>query len=253
MEEKSDTLYLVPLGDIHIGEKAFGKVGQKKLDGYIQWILDRPNAYTFLMGDLLTVATRSSKTSPFEVRDVDEYQRAVELFMPLAQEGKILGAITGNHERRMQDHCGFNPLQPFCNELGIPYLGYSAIVKFRVGLRPKTSNQYWQVYHGYFHHGTGGGTLGGSLNRKVKMADIVQGVDFYASGHDHQLVTGVKTIFEPGQNGVVQKKVTFVDTGSFLDYKDSYAEAGMMVPGKLGAARIRMSGERDNHDVHCSL
>lgn len=252
--EKSDRLYVYPIGDLHVGDKAFGKVGLKKFLGYRDHILSVPNAVVFLMGDILNVASRNSKTNPFE-SNADEYERAVELFKPLAAESRILGAITGNHERRMHNEFGYNPMQPFCRELNIPYLGYSAVVRFRVGKRPEgQGNRYWQVYHGYFHHGNGGGgSLGNALNSKVKLANIVEGCDFYASGHDHQMVTGQKTVYVPGQSGMVLRKVTYVDTGSFLDYADSYAEAAGMAPGKLGAPRIRLSGVREKHDVHVSL
>ena len=254
--EPSDSMFLYPLGDLHVGDKAFGKVGRGKFLGYRDWIINTPNAYAFLMGDILNTASRNSATSPFEGKSGDdEYQEAVDLLRPLADTGRIIGAITGNHERRMEDSFGFNPLKPFCNELGIPYLGYSAVVKFRVGARPEPEqNQVFNTYHGYFHHGTGGGgTLGAALNRKVKLQDIVQGVDFYVSGHDHQLVTGVRAVFEPGKNGIKQRKLTYVDSGSFLDYEDSYAEAAMYAPGKLGAPRIRLDGRKDKHDLHVSL
>jgi hypothetical protein len=251
--EGSDCLYVYPIGDLHVGDKAFGKVGLKKFMGYRDHILKTPNACVFLMGDILNVASRNSKTNPFE-SNPDEYERAVELFRPLADDARIIGAITGNHERRMHNEYGFNPMQPFCRELSIPYLGYSAVVRFRVGSRPKLPNQYWQVYHAFFHHGNGGGgSLGNALNSKVKLGNIVEGCDLYASGHDHQMVTGQKLFFVPGRTGMVQRKVTYVDTGSFLDYADSYAEAAAMAPGKLGAPRIRFSGVRDKHDVHISL
>lgn len=238
-----------------MGDKAFGKVGRKKFEGYRDWILKTPNAYAFLMGDILNAASRTSATNPFEGKSGDdEYQEAVDLFRPLAEKRKVIGAITGNHERRMEDSFGFNPLKPFCNELNIPYLGYSAVVRFRVGQREESPNQVEQIYHGYFHHGTGGGgTLGAALNRKVKLQEIVQGVDFYVSGHDHQMVTGQRIVFEPGKKDIVQRKLTYVDSGSFLDYENSYAEAAMYPPGKLGAPRIRLDGREQKHDVHVSL
>lgn len=249
-----DHAYLLPLGDIHIGDKAFGKAGRKKLKGYIEWALEHPNSRVFLMGDIYNVASRTSKTSPFE-SSASEYQEALEIFHPV--RGQIIGVITGNHENRMQDAFGFNPLVPFCAELGVPYLGYSAIIRFKVGLRTDTGagkGAYRQVYHLYAHHTTGGGGgLGASINRKVKLQELVQGVDAYLGGHSHQMVTGFRTVFEPGQRDVVERKVAYIDTGSFLDWKDSYAEAGQLSPGKLGAPRIRLDGRKDKHDLHVSM
>ena len=169
--------YLIPIGDLHRGDRHFGTEGYTKLKGYLTWVMERPNAYIFLMGDILNVASRSSATNPFESDSGDhEYAQAVELFKPAAT--RIIGAITGNHELRMSNQFGFNPLQPFCNELGIPFLGYSACIRVRVG-KERRGHRYQQMYWGYAHHGTGGGaTLGGALNRKLKLSEVVQGVDF---------------------------------------------------------------------------
>jgi hypothetical protein len=248
-----ETAYLIPIGDLHRGDKSFGKAGKAKLQGYLEWVQERPNARIFLMGDVLNVASRDSKTNPFESESGDdEYESAVELFRPVAPQ--IIGAITGNHEDRMSNQFGFNPLKPFCRELGIPYLGYSAIIKVRVGLRPKSKNQFWNIYHVYAHHTTGGGgTIGAALNRKVKLQEIVQGVDVYMGGHTHQLSTAVRTVYEPTTKGVRTRKVHYIDTGSYLDWEDSYAEAKQMPPGKLGSPRIRFDGRRGQNDVHVSL
>ncbi len=253
VEIPQSTAFIIPIGDLHAGDIHFGKEGKAKLLGYLEWVKQHENARIFLMGDILNVASRVSKTSPFESLNGDaEYANSVAMFKPVASQ--IIGAITGNHERRMEDAFGFNPLIPFCNELGIPYLAYSAVIRVKVDKRaggPK--NGFRQMYHLYAHHTTGGGgTLGAALNRKVKLQEIVQGIDVYMGGHSHQLVTGFRNTFEPGQNDMVERRIAYVDTGSYLAWKDSYAEAGQYTPGKLGSPRIRLSGG-DNKDVHISL
>ena len=156
--------YLLPLGDLHRGDRHLTARGLAKLKGYLDWTMDRPNAFVFLMGDILNVASRTSKTNPFEsTSGDDEYAKAVELFRPYSS--RIIGCITGNHESRMYKDYGFNPLQPFCNELGIPFCGWSAVLRIRVGKRPSKQAHagYRQLYWGFAHHGNGGGgTLGGA-------------------------------------------------------------------------------------------
>jgi len=85
-----EVAYLIPIGDIHIGDKSFGAQGRSKLVGYLNWVKDHPNARIFLMGDVLNCATRSIKTSPFESVQ-GEYDEAFHIFAPFA--GQILGAI----------------------------------------------------------------------------------------------------------------------------------------------------------------
>ena len=272
----ADCAYLIPIGDLHIGDKAFGKKGRDKLNGYVQWVKDHENACILLMGDISNVASRHSKTSPFE-SNANEYEEAEGLFKPVAKQ--ILGAIDGNHEARMLDMFGYSPLQALCAKLEIPYCGWSAVIELNVGnsrargcpkgrtMTPRMK-YLWNPYFVYCHHTTGGGTtLGGALNRSVKLQEIVQGIDVFCGGHNHQLATGVRTVLHPYPPGrrMVERKVTYVDCGSYLDWDESYAEKGMMPIGKLGSPRIRFAGARHRHlhgnaadygdsrDVHVSL
>jgi hypothetical protein len=257
------TGYLIPIGDLHRGDRHLSDRGLSKLKGYLDWVKERPEARIFLMGDILNVASRTSKTNPFEsMSGNDEYQKSVDLFKPYASQ--IVGCITGNHEQRMYKDYGFNPLQPFCNELGINYCGYTAALRIRVGRRK--GGDYAQQYWGFAHHGAGGGgTLGAALNKKVKLQEIVHGMDFYMAGHDHQLVVGTRNILIPKRERIVHQRVHYIDTGSFLDWDGSYAEEAAMPIGKQGAPRLRFDGRRDPggtkgkesstsyHDLHVSI
>ena len=245
--------YLIPLGDLHRGDRHLSARGLGKLKGYLEWVMARKNAFVFLMGDILNVASRSSKTNPFEsMSGNDEYQKAVELFKPY--KGRIIGAITGNHEQRMYKDYGFNPLAPFCNELGVPYCGFSAAIRLRVGKRKDRKNEYHQSYWGFAHHGSGGGgTLGAALNKKMKLQEIVHGMDFYMAGHDHQLIAGTRNILLPKRDNIEHQRVHYIDTGSFLDWDGSYAEEAAMAIGKQGAPRLRFDGRYKQHDLHVSL
>lgn len=245
--------YLIPIGDLHRGDQSLSPSGLAKLKGYLDWCMEREHAYIFLMGDILNTASRVSATNPFEsMSGDDEYEASVKLFAPYRE--RIVGAITGNHEQRMSHMFGFNPLKPFCRELDIPYMGYSAALRVRVGVREDRPTEYHQVYWGYAHHGTGGsGSLGGALNRKVKLQEIMQGVDWYMAGHDHQLAVGTRNILLPKRDKIVHLRQHFIDTGSFLDWKESYAEEKMFPISKQGAPRLRFSGERGNHDLHVSI
>lgn len=194
--------------------------------------------------------SRISKTSPLET-DTDEYQQALEIFRPYKDQ--IIGATDGNHEARVLDMFGFSPMQSFCSELKIPYCGWSAVIRLKVGKRD--GNRFRQNYFIYAHHTTGGGgTIGGKLNRVIKLRDIVDGVDVYLGSHNHQLAVAPQDVFYPScQGGLIKRRIWYVDCGSYLSWDNSYAEKGMLAPSKLGSPRIRFSGECDNHDVHISL
>jgi hypothetical protein len=243
--------YLIPIGDIHRGDRHLSSKGLTKLKGYCDWVMSKPNAYIFLMGDLLNVASRSSKTNPFE-SDSDEYAKTTELFRPYAS--RIIGCITGNHEQRMHKEFGYNPLQPFCRELGITYCGFSSAIRLRVGKRRDRKNEYHQSYWGFAHHGNGGGgTLGAALNKKVKLQEVVHGMDFYMAGHDHNLIVGTRNILLPKRDKIVHQRVHYIDTGSFLDWDGSYAEEAAYPVSKQGSPRLRFSGQAEHHDLHVSI
>uniref|UniRef100_A0A6M3L8T7 Putative calcineurin-like phosphoesterase n=1 Tax=viral metagenome TaxID=1070528 RepID=A0A6M3L8T7_9ZZZZ len=245
--------YLIPVGDLHRGDRHLTQRGLDKLKGYLEWVKERANAIVFLMGDVLNVASRDSKSNPFESQSGDdEYAKSVQLFKPYARQ--IVGCITGNHEQRMYRQFGFNPLQPFCNELGIQYCGFSAVLKIRIGKRADRANEYEQTYWGFAHHGNGGGsTLGGALNRKTKLQEVVHGMDFYMAGHDHNLIVGTRNILLPKRDKIVHQRVHFIDTGSFLDWDGSYAEEAAFHISKQGAPRLRFDGRKRQHDLHVSI
>lgn len=251
IEIPAEKAYVLPIGDVHWGDKAFKKVGREKLRANLDWLMERQDhARSILMGDIYNVASRDSKTTPFE-SDPEEYDEAADFFKPYA--AVIVGAITGNHENRMENAFGYNPLKGFCRHVGIPYLGSSALLRIQVGKRPD-SNWFWNTYYMAAHHTTGGGgTLGNALNSPAKLEKIIAGCDVYAGGHNHQLVTGVRQTYVPTANGPKMKKVHYVSCGSYLEYENSYAEAGMYAPSKLGSPRIRFNGTRDHHDVHVSI
>jgi hypothetical protein len=258
---KSDCAYIIPIGDLHVGDKAFGKESRAKLDGYIKWILEHDNARVILNGDLVNCATRTSKTSPFE-QDMDleeQISEVVRLLEPI--KDRIIGAVMGNHERRIEDVSGFDPTLAILWKLGLDtettYFKYTGIIKVRVGVRrnlgaEKMRNSYTVV----FTHTTGGGKLIGSkLNRVDQMREsTVTNADVYIGSHNHSLSAGVMISmeFDSHSETVVQHKQTLVSAGGYLEWNDSYAEAMQLQPTKIGSPRIRLDGKSEK-DCHVSL
>lgn len=250
--------YLIPIGDLHCGDSAFIQ-NLNKIKGYIKWIRETKNARILLGGDLFNCATRQSKTSPFDrqtgVIDKDFYNDEFETVYQLLEpvKNKIVAAISGNHEQRLQDFANIDLTAHLCFRLGVPYMGYSGVLAFRVG---KYKNGYRQFYTIYTHHTTGGGsTLGSKLNRVVKLSEIVEGCDIYCGFHGHGKVTGIENVYYPSPEAkdIKCRKRLFVSCGSYLEWINSYAEQKMLRPASLGSPRIRMDGRRDKHDAHISF
>jgi len=94
IKTKFNDIYVIAISDCHIGDRGFTKNSEKKLRGYIDWVKKNKNAYVIFNGDILNVATRESKTSPFE-QNMDlagQIDKAVELFKPI--KDRIIGCVT---------------------------------------------------------------------------------------------------------------------------------------------------------------
>jgi len=260
-------IYVVPLGDLHVGSLHFTKKSEEKLRGYVKWIKNTPGAYTVLMGDLINCATLGSPSNPFEQNmDLSEQiETVVELLKPIKH--KILGAISGNHESRLEGYAGYNPTISICDRLGVYYLGYDGVIIFRLGCHSSKKGKQRNpraTFSGYFHHTTGGGsTIGGKINRVDKLRDIVVDADFYCGAHNHLLGcvhTAVRRI-NPTKGTVDELRQMIIDTGGYLSYDGSYANKKQLPPLKLGSPRIRLAVKRKKSngkeivtkDIHVSL
>ena len=244
---KHNDIYIVPLGDLHIGDKCFTSESLRELKSIIDWVKKTSNAYIFLMGDLVNCATLSSPSNPLK-QDMDlreQIDYAVNLLKCVSH--KIVGAIDGNHELRLDRFSGYSPTISICEQLGTHYFKNSAVLLFRLGCR-KTGrkgvlNSSRATFSGYFHHSTGGGNLPGSrLNRADKLRCIVSDVDFYCAAHNHFLSSAHNMIFRVNETTekIEEIRQMTITTGGFLEYDESYSEEKMFAPLKIGCPIIHL-------------
>ena len=131
--DEGNAIHIVPLFDVHAGHRA-SDLGL--FQSYVDYILNTPDTYTVLGGDLHESATAISigmgmqKEEDHLAGQRDYLQRVLE---PLAREGKILLGIPGNHEQRVSNFNGDCPMRELCRDLGVPYAGYQAYLRLRVG------------------------------------------------------------------------------------------------------------------------
>ena len=263
--EELDHIYLIPLSDTHVGDPSAlggsneeGRFATKKFRSMVQYIKDKPYAYTFLMGDLFDAVIKTSLGSVYDqeynLKTAKEFLTA-EL-API--KDKILGAIDGNHEERILKAIGDSPLNDLCYRLGINYFpNWCGYLYLSVGNNKDFKNDKRRpyVYTAYMHHLIGGGaTIGGKFNR-VKKLQLMVMADIYCGAHVHlKGVTKEKYII-PDIRG---KSLTGIQqmyclTGSFMGYSD-YSIKGMYERPSTGAVRIRLNGEpTKGKDIHASI
>ena len=257
-EDRRNFVYLLPLGDVHCGS---AQSDLTKFEGYLNWA-KKEKAYIFLMGDLYDTVTKDGVSDLFDcnmnLQESKHYLR--DRLRPV--KDLIVGAIIGNHEQRLVRFAGCDLIEDLCDDLGVPYCGFSSVLHIGVGHNArhradgdKTCSRI--SYTAFMHHTTGGGaTPGGKLNRVYKLTDLFEGADLLIGAHNHMEIAGTVDRYrlhrtDDGKSILKPDKVFLIDSGSFLNWDGSYAEQMMLPPSHTGAPRIRLDGLR--HDIHVSL
>lgn len=246
----SDRAHVVPISDLHIGDRAFNEESIKILKQNIEWIRRKKHARVFLVGDILNCGTKESPTSLFDQKlDLDrQIEFAVELFKPIKK--KIIGAIDGNHEQRLTRFAGFSPTKTLCSELGTVYCGNSAVVLLKLGKKEKHN------FILFFHHTSGGGTsVGSKINRIEKLRNLCLNADIFVGSHNHMVavIPLIVNEIDKRMQVVREKKQFLVDSGSYLTWDGTYAEAKMMPPMKIGSPRILLLVKKKIWDIFISI
>jgi predicted phosphodiesterase len=222
---------IIPVGDIHFGNKT---CNIDKLAKILQLILRTPNCYTILIGDLAETATKESVGNAMFDEDFhypDQIKILTAALKPLVKAGKVLGAITGNHEMRIEYLTGLNPMALLAEKLDIPYFGFQGFIEAKVG------DQTYQIM---CHHGVGGGsTPAGRVKAAHKLSDVAQ-ADLYISGHTHGCEYEHDEIMVFNDGYMESKTRHFVVAGSFLNYWGGYAEMKLLQPAKTGSVFIEL-------------
>lgn len=235
---KKNGLVLIPITDVHLGSR-HSNVAYFK--AFVKHILDTPNAVTILNGDLAETATKSSVGMAMfeEEQNIPEQLNMLhEILLPLAKAGKILGIGPGNHEERVANLIGINPMQILADKLQVPYFGYQGFFRIIVnGI----------AYKAAFHHGAGGGSTSGSkTNTAEKMNKVIANADLYFSGHTHgrQSHQDIIYLMDEESEELIPHIRTYVVGGSFVEYWGAYPEMKALAPSITGLVRCHLHPER---------
>jgi len=234
-------LEILGFSDLHTGSPDFDRPLFEK---YVKYVLDEPNRYCFLNGDLIDNATKFSVSDIYEADIVSPRNQIIEtvtMLKPLAEAGRILGETEGNHEKRSSRDVGISPAECIADKLGIPFWGPEALLKIRFGQNKHFRPAYYTFY---VTHGYGGGRLkGGKANNLDRLKNIVI-ADVYMMGHTHGQMCFPGMVYEPDQrNDVINERITwFVNSGSFLDRGSGYAASFGYEPQPKGCPIICLDG-----------
>lgn len=243
--------------DEHLGDEC---CDVKRLMQRIEYVKNTPNAYCILNGDILDNATKTSigDTYTQEFNPMQQLEKAVELFGPLAEKGKILCLSHGNHENRTYKKEGINLSALMAAQLGLSdrYTPTSAVIFLRFGtlVGHKETNGSGKnrmiCYTIYVLHGSGGGRKEGS--KAIRLADMASIVDcdIYCHAHTH-LPMVMKQGFhriDTKNSAVTHVNKLFVNTAANLDY-GGYGEAAEFKPSSKDTPVIYLGGRAKTYEA----
>ncbi len=238
-----DRLVLVPFGDLHTGSKHFDEELAREA---VDWCVDE-GAFVLGMGDMLESATRDSVGSGVydqtEILQV-QMQHLYDILQPLVDKDLLLGMHPGNHELRVYKSSGVDITKIMCRELGVPYLGWGKLHRFKVND---------QAYTLYSTHGSSGARLPHTkMKGCLDLANLVD-AEIYCMGHLHQLAHHVRNFYTPNSRSkkVDEKQKHFLLCGSYLSHWGSYGHVKSYEPMRKGSPKIKLAG--DKHQIRVSL
>jgi len=256
-------MHLYGLGDIHWGAHGFAKTHFLKDRDRI---LADDLAKVILMGDYCDYIL-AGDAKRFDPKSLDEesllsmddiaitqMQAVVKELKPIADQGKILFALYGNHDDDVRRKYHIDVHKHFCRLLGVPQAAYSALA--RISAKNVGSGKEVQTITIFVHHGYGGGRKRGG---KVNSLDDVSGwfdYDIAMAGHVHELMrwnpVKLKLTEIDRKPTIVESERMAVITGSYLQtytvglYSD-YGDRRMYPPTKLGCGMVKIKWDRH----HC--
>lgn len=190
-----------------------------------------------LMGDLMENGLPSSIGTSARTQGYEPYQQK-EIVIDIINQlrDKIIGIHAGNHEERTFKAVGEEPIRDICRETKTERYGHGTFTYLDLG------NQEYSLYT--WHGRSGAQFTWTKLNSCIR-AGMAIDADVIGMGHVHDKASSSQTLLTA--KGVRYK--TYVLSGHFLRWIDSYAQRLGLTLGKDGASIIYFDNERFDIDV----
>lgn len=237
-------MFIVPIGDIHFGNKYFV---EKYLDNALKFVAKNwRRTRIILMGDMMEVATKTSVGRSVYDENYPtqrQYEIALETFKPFAELVDLV--IEGNHEERIIRDTSVEIVKNWCSELGRPdaYGQFEALVNYRLGSG--------LTYSVYAHHGATGGTTESSVaNALLKQRERAL-AHIYLMGHTHKLFDFQRELYipQPGIEKPSKIKQMFVNTGAAVG-DGGYATQKGLPMNRIGYGAIEIFADQRKQVFH---
>lgn len=207
-----DEIEIYPIHDLHYGNAQFNMSKWKKLKAEI---LNQPNRYCVMVGDLMEMAVPGSKSDVFSQTVPPEAQKEWVSYEMGELAERIIAVVSGNHEHnRATKLCGLHPLYDACCWARIQdrYRENFAVADIGVGSYRHTTHRQ-NRYAAFLTHKA-------KEMKNWSTADTLEGFDFMVYGHDHDPKEHSRShlVYDYINKTVRTKRIETVNAGSFLEY-----------------------------------
>jgi UDP-2,3-diacylglucosamine pyrophosphatase LpxH len=237
LSEEFDELELYAVADVHIGER---ESRLEDFERFIDFILDKPNRYVLILGDIINNNLKNSVGSVYEdtIPPSQQKKKAKQLLKRL--QSRIIAIVSGNHEFRSHKDTDQDITEDIAEYLDVPYSPDVIYIKLTFGKKQNGKRQCYTIYatHGF----AGGRTPGNALNRLEDLSKNIE-AEIYIVGHTHKKIAHKAMFHKPDlQNNVIREvEQLFINTASWVSY-GGYAKRKGMRPQARGAAPIKLGG-----------
>ena len=243
LSHNKDYAELILWGDVHLG---YPTCNIKKAMRMIEYALDK-KVYVLGMGDYIEAGLKDSVGDSMYRQNLNPQQQLetmVAYLEPLANEGLLLGLLSGNHEMRITKSTGIDITKIMARLLNVRFLKAACWNVFSVpGVR----------YSAYTLHGASGAKF-----KHTKLKAIVDACgwiesDILAMGHTHGLANEpiIKQMFSCTKNRIINITQYVMLTGSYMDWDSSYGQAANYPIPKMGSPKVKLYA--GNRKINISL
>lgn len=150
----------------------------------IETIMETPKSYIVFGGDLIEGIHWGGAGGGEQVGSLDEQKMFMrELWRRTA--GRVLGAVSGEHDSKWAAKNGADPYVDFSEFTGAPY---------KRGVLDLSLEAGEVAYQGLISHKFRGSSIYNNLHPVMRASREVQGYDFYLGGHTHRKGLGLQSV-----------------------------------------------------------
>lgn len=220
-------LEILQLTDIQYGS-AYCR--EDKVREHVKWVLAAPWRRVVFGGDMVEAFNYlKSPGTPADQKPgsvMDQVKQAVSIYQPIA--GRVLGYVSGNHERR---HMALGDLTGLVAEAlgGIPWAPGRQHIAIRFGAWQK------RAFRISMHHGRGSAMTRGSIVNALERMALQDDCDLFLMGHLHQsnAIHIPRPVWDEQAGQVVVRDSWAAMGSSFLSHYGSYADVAGYRANKL--------------------